>query len=159
MQPFRILFAGILMLVAGVSVSIADNEVGVTSAVNQQAEAERDGQPRMMRLSDAVFHNERIRTDRVGLVQVLLIDGSTFTAGPASDLVIDEFVCDPQSGAGKLVASFGKGVARFVGGRLSKETGGVTIRTRQVTVGNRGGMATFRDDGGSRSSRCFAATN
>ncbi|MBA5778206.1 FecR domain-containing protein [Stappia sp. F7233] len=122
--------------------------MGVTSAVNQSAEAERNGRVRTMRIKESVFYNERIRTDRIGLVQVLLVDGSTFTVGPDSDLVIDEFVYNPQSGAGKLVATFGKGVARFVGGRLSKEKGGVTINTRQGTVGIRGGMATFFEDGG-----------
>ena len=72
-----------------------------------------------------------------GLVQILLRDGSTFTVGANSDLVIDEFVYDPQAGSGKLVASFGKGVARFVGGKLSKKPGGVTVKT---PVGNQPGQ-------------------
>lgn len=147
MQPPRILVASIALLISGMTAALADDGVGVTSAVNQSAESELGGRLRTVRIGERMFYDERIRTDRAGLVQVLLVDGSTFTVGPGSDLVIDEFVYDPQAGTGKLVATFGKGVARFVGGRLSKEKGGVTINTRQGTVGIRGGMATFFEDG------------
>ena len=34
-------------------------------------------------------------------MQVLLVDGSTFTVGPGSDLVIDKFVYDPKKNKGE----------------------------------------------------------
>ena len=64
-----------------------------------------------------MFYNQRINTTGEGLVQVLLVDGSTFTVGPGSDLVIDKFVYDPSKGKGEVVAAFSKGVMRFVGGK------------------------------------------
>jgi hypothetical protein len=71
---------------------------------------------------------------------VLLVDGSTFTVGPGSDLVIDKFVYDPSKGKGEVVASFSKGVMRFVGGKISKNEGGVTINTPSGALAIRGGM-------------------
>ncbi len=87
-----------------------------------------------------MFYNQRINTTGEGLVQVLLVDGSTFTVGPGSDLVIDKFVYDPSKGKGEVVASFSKGVMRFVGGKISKNEGGVTVNTPSGALAIRGGM-------------------
>ena len=124
-----------------VSPGRAEDGVGVASAVNQSAQSQRDdGALRTIRIGNEIFDRERILTGASGRVQVLLADGSNFVVGPNSSLVIDEFVYRPESGDGRLVATFGRGVARFVGGKVSKQRGGVTIRTRQGTVGIRGGI-------------------
>ena len=73
-------------------------------------------------------------------MQVLLVDGSTFTVGPGSDLVIDKFVYDPKKGTGQIAASFSKGVMRFVGGKISKNEGGVTVNTPAGALAIRGGI-------------------
>jgi hypothetical protein len=125
-------------------------EVGVAAAVNRDAFGTAPGASRSTKvLGDNVIYRERIETSGDGLVQVLLVDGSTFTVGANSDLVIDEFVYDPNAGSGKLVVSFGKGVARFVGGKLSKNKGGVTVKTPVGTIGIRGGIANLNMEGGS----------
>ena len=122
--------------------AMAAPKVGVAAAVNTEAYGTPPGGARRtMVLGENVIYQHRIETGGTGLVQVLLVDGSTFTVGANSDLVIDEFVYDPDAGSGKLVASFGKGVARFVGGRLSKKKGGVTVKTPVGTIGIRGGIA------------------
>lgn len=124
------------------STAMAATDVGVATAVNPQAEGTAPGTGvRTIMLGNNIYHNERIKTGGSGLVQVLFVDGSTFTVGANSDLVIDEFVFDPEAGTGKLVASMGKGVARFVGGKLSKNKGGVSVRTPAGTIGIRGGIA------------------
>ena len=74
------------------------------------------------------------------MVQVLLVDGSTFTLGPDSNLVIDKFVYDPRSGTGELAASFSKGALRFVGGKLSKQAPGVKVKTPAGELTVRGGI-------------------
>jgi len=71
---------------------------------------------------------------------VLLLDGSTFTVGPKSSLVIDKFVYDPRSGKGALVASFSKGALRFVGGKLSKDEHGIKVKTPAGVLTVRGGI-------------------
>jgi len=59
-------------------------------------------------LGKSIFYNERIETTSGGLVQVLLVDGSTFTVGAGSDLVIGKFVNDPKKTTGKVTAAFSK---------------------------------------------------
>ncbi len=62
------------------------------------------------------------------------------TIGPDSDLMIDEFVYDPNLGTGRLAMSATKGVMRFVGGKVSKLENAVTMRTPSATIGIRGGV-------------------
>lgn len=139
---------GLFLVTVGPLPMAGAADVGVAAAVNTDAFGTRPGGARSaVVLGQNVVFNERIETDGSGLVQVLLVDGSTFTVGANSDLVIDEFVYDPESGSGKLVASFGKGIARFVGGKLSKSRGGVTVKTPVGTIGIRGGIANLNLNG------------
>ncbi len=127
------------MLIASEPASAA---IGVTAAVNQDAFSQLPaGKIRTLVLGDQVIFKQKINTAGTGLVQVLFTDGSTITVGPNASLVIDEYVYDPDRDAGKLAVSFGKGVMRFIGGKLSKKRGRVKISTRVGTAGIRGGMA------------------
>ena len=126
--------AGLALIVAANPVQA--EKVGVAAAVKPDAFSEGNE----IKIGNSVFYNQRINTSGEGLVQVLLVDGSTFTVGPGSDLVIDKFVYDPKKGQGEIVASFGKGVMRFVGGKLSKNEGGVTVNTPSGALAIRGGM-------------------
>jgi hypothetical protein len=137
--------ATIIGLCAGFGAAIgpaAADKVGVAAAVNPDAFSSLAGAPQsQLNIGKSIFYNERINTTGNGLVQVLLVDGSTFTVGPGSDLVIDKFVYDPKKGTGQIAASFSKGVMRFVGGKLSKNDGGVTVDTPAGALAIRGGIA------------------
>ena len=112
----------------------ASAEVGVAAAVNVDARGRPPGAaPRVITLGSNVVFNEEITTDAAGLVQILLLDGTTFTVGPNSRLTIDEFVYDPETGDAKVVASLTKGVFRFVGARTSQAEGGATVRLLPAT--------------------------
>ena len=103
-------------LTGSLGVAQAD-KVGVAAAVNPDAFSSLNGAPKsQLNIGKSIFYDERINTSTSGLVQVLLVDGSTFTVGPGSDLVIDKFVYDPKKNTGEMVATFSKGVMRFVGG-------------------------------------------
>jgi len=116
-------------------------KVGVAAAVNPDAFSSLAGKPQsQLNIGKSIFYHERINTTGSGLVQVLLVDGSTFTVGPGSDLVIDRFVYDPKKGTGQITASFSKGVMRFVGGKISKNEGGVTVDTPAGVLAIRGGI-------------------
>lgn len=132
--------AGLAMLAAAYGVR-ADVPVGVTSAVNQDAKARLPGKAtKTIALGDAVIRNQVIDTSGEGLVQVLLADGTAFTVGPNSSLVIDSFVYDPDAGTARVSASLSKGFMRFIGGRTSKTPGGATITTPIGTAGIRGAV-------------------
>ena len=130
---------GLLPVAAGAALG---QSVGVTAAVNQNAiGTPPSDKPRTMVLGEQVIHDEKIVTDGKGLLQILLADGTSFTVGPNSSMAIDSFVYDPNAGTAKVVATLGKGVFRFIGGRTSKTTDGAVLNTPVGTVGIRGGIS------------------
>lgn len=119
---------------------VAAQDVGVAAAVNQSAQGIRNTVVRTIGLGDNVIYNERIDTNSDGLVQLLLADGTTFTVGPNSSLVIDSFVYNPEAGTAQVAATLTKGVLRFIGAATSKTPDGVAITTPVGVVGIRGGV-------------------
>lgn len=133
------------------SAALAADKIGVAAAVKPDATSQPPGgEASTLRIGKSVVYNERIDTSGSGVVQVLLLDGSTFTVGPGSSLVIDKFVYNPSTGKGALVASFSKGALRFVGGKLSKNDPGVTVKTPAGALTVRGGIAFMAVSGPNR---------
>jgi hypothetical protein len=142
-----VLFASVF----GGSAALAEQKVGVAAAVKPEATSQPPGgDASTLRIGKSVVYNERIDTAGSGQVQVLLLDGSTFTVGPGSSLVIDKFVYNPSTGKGALVASFSKGALRFVGGKLSKNEPGVKVNTPAGALTVRGGIFTAKISGSNK---------
>ena len=133
--------AALLFSLLTIQSALPAERVGVAAAVTPAATSQAPGGDQTtLKIGKSVVYNERIDTSDAGVVQVLLLDGSTFTVGPRSSLVIDKFVYDPRSGKGALVASFSKGALRFVGGKLSKDDRGITVKTPAGVLTVRGGI-------------------
>src|SRR6516165_10466519 len=119
----------------------AQQRIGVNSAVNPSATGIWPGTPpRRLVLGQDIVFKERVTTGPEGQTQVLFVDQSALSVGPNADMVIDEFVYDPETGTGKLAANLARGVFRFVGGKLSKQENAVTMQTPSATIGIRGGV-------------------
>jgi hypothetical protein len=69
------LLACAVALVVGSTLSVRADKVGVAAAVNPDAFSGGTA----INIGKPIFYNERIHTSAQGLVQVLLVDGSTFT--------------------------------------------------------------------------------
>jgi trimeric autotransporter adhesin len=120
--------------------ALAQQRVGIDSAVNPQATGIPPGAvARPLVIGQDVLFNERIATTTKGQTQLLFVDESSMTIGPNSDLTIDQFVYDPKTGTGKLAMNATRGLLRYVGGKLSKQDGAVTLRTSTATLAVRGG--------------------
>ncbi len=91
---------------------------------------------------DRIFLGDEIETGPESGMQIMLLDETIFTIGPSSGLIIDEFVYDPATSAGKVTASVVKGAFRFVSGRVAKEEpSNMNVRTPVGTIGIRGTSA------------------
>ena len=66
-------------------------------------------------------------TTASGQVQMLFLDESALTIGPNSEIVLDEFIYDPNAETGSLILNATKGVFRVVGGKISKKNA-VTLK-------------------------------
>jgi hypothetical protein len=83
--------------------------------------------------------NAHITTGPDGRFQVLLLDETVFTLGPNSDMVLDEFVYDPNTSAGKIIASLAKGTFRFVTGKIAHTNpDNLKVKVAVGSIGARG---------------------
>ncbi len=115
-------------------------QVGIAAAVNPATNGTAPGgSDRVIVIGSKLLQNERIVTTDKGRTQLLFVDGSALTIGPNSDVVLDEFVYDPDAKTGKLAFSATKGLFRLVGGKISKTTA-VTFTTPTAVIGIRGGI-------------------
>jgi len=120
-------------------------EVGVTAASITDATGKPPISPaRNLETGLEVFFNEKISTDDSGRAQLLFRDGTSLTVGAGSEMTIDEYVFDPDSGSGEMVVNISKGVFRLVGGKISKNTP-VVFNTPTATVAVRGGIAVVKE--------------
>lgn len=144
-----LLFTSVALILLATSPARAEAYVaGVTAAVNPKATAfDGAGRPRLISLGDPVIRNHRIETSSEGLVQILLVDGTSFTVGPNSSVVIDSFVYDPEKNTASLAATMTKGALRFIGGKASKASGNVKINTPIGTAGIRGAVVDINLNG------------
>lgn len=116
-------------------------DVGVTAATNPVATGQPPGQSvRELRIGLNIVRNERIRTTNDGATQVIFVDRTTLTIGPNSDITIDEYVYNPNSGTGSLAVRMREGLMKVIGGQIS-HSDQTRITTPTATLGIRGGMA------------------
>ncbi len=127
-------------LAAALPAASQAQNVGTAGAVNPSTTASGGGGTRQLNLGSQVIFRERVATSATGSVQVTFIDKSTLNIGRNSEVVIDEFVFNPNTGDGRAAISLGRGALRFVGGAVSKG-GNAEVRTPVATVGIRGGVA------------------
>jgi hypothetical protein len=81
----------------------------------------------------------RVITGPTGHLQCLLMDETVFTIGPNSEMVIDEFVYDPEINASKITARLAKGIFRWVTGKVArKDPAKMKVTLPVGTIGIRG---------------------
>ncbi len=128
----------------------AQEEIGVAAAVNTTTTdnfydpsgmfAER----RLVEEGYKIIQNRTIETDEKGKAQMILIDGTAFTIGPNSKVILDKFVYNPETNDGFLEMQ-ATGLLRLVGGKVTKKNA-ATINTNVATVGIRGGIVIVDSD-------------
>jgi hypothetical protein len=81
----------------------------------------------------------RVTTGSMGHLQILLLDETVFSIGPNSDIVIDEFVFDPDNGARKVSVRVLKGIFRWVTAKVArKDPSNIKVTLPVGIIGIRG---------------------
>jgi hypothetical protein len=117
-------------------------QVGTATAVNPTTESTPPGSGTVnLTVGANIVHKERIHTTPSGTVQLLIVDKSTLSIAPNTNILIDEYVYDPRSNSGHMLTNLTEGALRFVGGALSHQ-GEASITTQDAAIGIRGGTVT-----------------
>ncbi len=151
--------AGLFTVMASAAgLAAPEARIGVTAAVVPMAVSQPPDRPEMaLRLGADVVRRERVSTAARGRAQLLFLDGSALTLGHDSEIVLDEYVFDPAGDSSHVVMSMGRGLLRYVGGRISKKRP-VLIRAFGATIGIRGGIALVEVSDGAQGGPVIRAT-
>ena len=137
-----------IFLLAGTfsSAGLAQEQIGVASAVNKNTtDLTLEQERKLIDAGYEIIQNHTIETDGIGRAQMLLLDGTAFSVGPNSSVVLDKFIYNPETAEGSLEVT-ARGLLRIVGGKVTKKQPAL-IRTNSATVGIRGGIGIVQTNG------------
>jgi hypothetical protein len=118
--------------VAMPSASKAAEQVGQVVRTSVQV----TGQSGALTKGDAIFRNEKIRSNASGTGAFVFADGTKLALGPSSSIVIDEYVYRGGAKVEKLAIGATKGTLRWISGK--SESSAYRITTPSGTLGVRG---------------------
>ena len=128
------LWALLLLLVATNVVA----EIGSVADVTGTAVIKRGSSTIPVAKGTTVEMNDRVETKN-GVVNIKFKDDTTVKVTESSALVIDDFVYDPKTGAGKLGMKAAAGTVRYVSGNIAHNNpNAVNIKTPTAAIAVRG---------------------
>ena len=140
------IYSKLLLLTLFSTTIIAQEQIGVAAAVNRNTtDLTLEQERKLVEAGYQIIQNHTIETDEIGKAQMLLLDGTAFSVGPNSSVVLDRFIYNPETAEGSLEVT-ARGLLRIVGGKVTKKQP-VLIRTNSATVGIRGGIGIVQTDG------------
>jgi len=131
---FALLLTGMAALQS--TASNAETRIGVASSTRPNAEGVNGANSQVLSAGSEVYANETVRTGNLGRADLVLLDNTNFSVGPASEVRLDKFVYDPTGSSGKVVVQATRGAFRFVTG--SQDHRAYQVGTPWGTLGVRG---------------------
>ena len=140
------IYSKLLLLTLFSTSIVAQEQIGVAAAVNRNTtDLTLEQERKLVEAGYQIIQNHTIETDEIGKAQMLLLDGTAFSVGPNSSVVLDRFIYNPETAEGSLEVT-ARGLLRIVGGKVTKKQPAL-IRTNSATVGIRGGIGIVQTDG------------
>ena len=133
--------AGTLVLLFALSkttkVQAQAADIGDISELNGSAQIVRD-KPYQADLEFAIQSNDEAITTN-GRMAITFLDDSKVSLTEYSQLIIDEYIYDPDPSKAKMALTFGLGTARFITGNLNRiDKQNITLKTPTANIAIRG---------------------
>jgi len=137
-QPRQYLLPALALVILCLSPSLTEAAVGRVTEQTGPTEIVRDRRSLASAVNSTVEMNDTKVTARAR-AELTFEDATRVKITEQSKLVIDDFVYDPKSGAGKLAMKVAMGTARYASGQIAKNSPQtVAIKTPTATIGVRG---------------------
>ena len=123
--------------------------VGSVAQLQGSATITHLGASKALKSGDPVASEDILETGPASKLLVSFADGTALTLGPNADVVIDEFVYNPNGGKNSAALRITSGAARFVAGAIEKAGGpeAIKVSTPVATIGIRGTDFFVEQDG------------
>ena len=118
---------------------IVQKPIAQIKKVTGQAAVLRSGERRPAKVGDVLFVKDVIETGSDGGIGITFIDNTVFSAGPSSQIALDEFQFDSNDFRGAMLADMRQGTLAVVSGDIARSTpGAMKIKTPTAILGVRG---------------------
>ena len=139
------------VVIGNIAGAATGEKSGTVGAVQPPFTTVKNGRLVPLNVGDPVFGDQEVRTGPNGRAQIVMLDRSSLTVGPNTELTIETYRYDREESRGEMVMKAAKGLFRFVGGLISKRRP-VQVRTNVGTIGIRGAVVVIEalENGGFR---------
>jgi hypothetical protein len=134
------LWATILSIaMAAVPAAAEAAPIAQVKKVTGQAEILRAGERLPAKVGDLLLVKDVIETGSDGGIGITFIDNTVFSAGPNSQIALDEFQFDSNDFRGAMLADMRQGTLAVVSGDIARSTpGAMKVKTPTAILGVRG---------------------
>lgn len=139
MGPALWFAAGMFIGMAGVSCAEEASPIAQVKKVTGEAVIVRSGERRPAGLGDLLLVKDVIETGPDGAIGITFVDNTVFSAGPNSQLALDEFQFDSSNFRGSMLADMRRGTLAAVSGDITRSSpGAMKVKTPTAVLGVRG---------------------
>jgi len=134
-----LLAAALLIVTAGIPRADEAAPIAQIKKVTGQAAVLRSGERRPANVGDVLLVKDVIETGPGGAIGITFIDNTVFSAGPSSQIALDEFRFDSNDFRGTMLADMRQGTLAVVSGDIARSTpGAMKVKTPTAILGVRG---------------------
>jgi hypothetical protein len=135
----KLTLAALLLSFVATQSAVASETIGYVKTVSGSATVVRSGAEHGLSVGAPLFENDTIKTGKESSLGVTMKDGTTLSAGPETEILLDKYAYAPKSGQLGFVARVSQGTLDFVSGMLGKlAPESVAIETPTGVIGMRG---------------------
>jgi hypothetical protein len=139
MRNIRMITVGAFVLSLATAGIAAAEPIGYVKTVAGSASVVRHGSERGLAVGAPLYEDDTLKTGKESSLGVTLKDGTTLSAGPETELLLDHYAYQPKAQQLGFVARVSQGTLDFVSGMLGKlAPESVSIETPTGVIGMRG---------------------
>jgi len=132
-------FIACLLLACSPAFASDDAKIGTIKNTEGQCVIQRGGETIPAAQGAALMQNDVLQTGSNSSMGVLLRDDTSLSLGEKSEVTLDEFVFDPANDKVGMLATFSKGTAAVLTGKIAKfDPEAAKFRTPLAVIGIRG---------------------
>jgi hypothetical protein len=131
---------GILFLLFFISKANAQGtQVAQIKTVSGQVSIQRGGSQLPAKVGDPLFEKDTIDTGADGAIGVTFIDNTVMSAGPNSEVALEQYQFDSSNFNGSMLTDLNKGTLSMVSGDIAKSSpAAMKVKTPAAILGVRG---------------------
>jgi hypothetical protein len=127
------------MAIATATPAASQNQIAQVKTVSGQVKVERDSGQTSPKAGDLLFEKDTIVTGADGSIGITFIDNTVMSAGPNSEISLEQFTFDSSNFNGSMLTELRKGTLSVVSGDIARSSpGAMKVRTPAATLGVRG---------------------